>query len=127
MKICFAVEKDQGINSAVYGHFGSAPAFLMVDTESGSVATVGNRDMIHAHGACNPIMAIGGQSVDAVVVGGIGAGALNRLNGEGIQVYAARAETVSQNVDLLKEGKLPVLTLQHSCAGHQQGGGGCGH
>jgi predicted Fe-Mo cluster-binding NifX family protein len=127
MKICFAVEKDQGINSAVYGHFGSAPAFLMVDTESGSVATVGNRDMIHAHGACNPIMAIGGQSVDAVVVGGIGAGALNRLNAEGIQVYAARAETVSQNVDLLKEGKLPVLTLQHSCAGHQQGGGGCGH
>jgi predicted Fe-Mo cluster-binding NifX family protein len=71
-------------------------------------------------------MAIGGQSVDAVVVGGIGAGALNRLNAEGIQVYAARAETISENVDLLKEGRLPVLTLQHSCAGHQTGGG-CGH
>jgi predicted Fe-Mo cluster-binding NifX family protein len=126
MKICFAVEKDEGAQSAVYGHFGSAPAFVMVDTVSGSVATVGNRDMIHAHGACNPIMAIGGASVDAVVVGGIGAGALNRLNAEGIQVYASMAQTVAQNVDLLKAGKLPVLTLQHSCAGHQ-GGGGCGH
>ena len=28
--------------------------------------------------------------------------------------------TIAQNVDLLKEGKLPVLTLQHSCAGHQK-------
>jgi predicted Fe-Mo cluster-binding NifX family protein len=126
MKVCFAVEKDEGINSAVYGHFGSAPVFVMVDTESGSVVSVGNRDMIHVHGACNPIAAIGGKGVEAVVVGGIGAGALNRLNAEGIQVYASRAETVSKNIDLLKEGKLPALTLQHSCAGHQDGGG-CGH
>jgi len=126
MKICFAVERDEGMSSAVYGHFGSAPAFVMVDTDSGSVSTVGNRDMIHAHGACNPIMAIGGQSVDAVVVGGIGAGALNRLNAEGIQVYASVAPTIARNIELLKEGKLPVLTLQHSCAGHQ-GGEGCGH
>ena len=124
MKICFAVEKDEGINSAVYGHFGSAPVFVMVNTESGNVETVGNRDMVHVHGACNPINAIGGRNVDAVVVGGIGAGALNRLNAEGIQVYASRAETVAQNIDLMREGKLPVLTLQHSCAGHQ--GGGCG-
>ncbi len=126
MKICFAVEKDEGLSSAVYGHFGSAPAFVMVDTESGRTATVGNRDMIHAHGACNPIMAIGGQSVDAVVVGGIGAGALNRLNAEGIQVYASMAPTIGQNVELMKEGKLPVLTLRNSCSGHQ-GGGGCSH
>jgi predicted Fe-Mo cluster-binding NifX family protein len=124
MKICFAVAKDEGVSSAVYGHFGSAPVFVMVDTESGDVTTVGNRDMIHVHGACNPINAIGGRHVDAVVVGGIGAGALNRLNAEGIQVYAARAETVGQNVALLKDGKLPILALNNTCAGHQ---GGCGH
>jgi predicted Fe-Mo cluster-binding NifX family protein len=126
MKICFAVERDEGMDSAVYGHFGSAPAFVMVDTDSKSVTTVGNRDMVHVHGACNPIMALGGHSVDAVVVGGIGAGALNRLNAEGIQVYASVAPTIAENVDLLKEGRLPALTLRNSCAGHQ-GGGGCGH
>jgi len=125
MKVCFAAAKDEGMNSLVYGHFGSAPVFVMVDTETGNVGSVGNRDMIHAHGACNPIAAIGGRGVNAVVVGGIGAGALNRLNAEGIEVYAAKAETIAQNVDLLKEGKLPVLTLQHSCAGHQEGD--CGH
>jgi hypothetical protein len=40
--------------------------------------------------------------------------------------YASMAPTIAQNITLFKEGKLPVLTLQHSCAGHQ-GGEGCGH
>ncbi len=124
MKICFAVEKDEGVKSAVYGHFGSARLFVMADTESGDMAAVGDRDMIHVHGVCNPIAAVGGRGIDLVVVGGIGAGAFNRLNAEGIQVYAAMAATVGENVDLIKEGRLPVLTLQHSCAGHA---GGCGH
>ncbi|HUJ89987.1 MAG TPA: NifB/NifX family molybdenum-iron cluster-binding protein, partial [Syntrophorhabdales bacterium] len=49
MKICFAVEKDEGMSSAVYGHFGSAPVFVMVDTDSEGVSTVGNRDMEKEH------------------------------------------------------------------------------
>ncbi len=126
MKVCFAVEKDEGINSAVYGHFGSAPIFVMIDTDSGSVGTVNNRDLHHVHGACNPIQAIGGQAVDAVVVGGIGAGAINGLNARGIRVYGSIAETVKENLDLLKQGKLPLLTLQHACGGHSHGGG-CAH
>jgi predicted Fe-Mo cluster-binding NifX family protein len=125
MKVCFAVEKDDGINSAVYGHFGSAPLFVMVDMENESLTSVGNRDLNHVHGACNPIQAIGGQSVDAVVVGGIGAGAISGLNAQGISVYQSQAMTVRQNLDLLKEGKLPLLSLQNACQGHQ--GGDCGH
>ena len=114
MKVCFAVEKDEGrFNSVVYGHFGSAPAFVMVDTDSGSTSGVGNRDMIHEHGACNPVMAIGGRGVDERLVGGIGAGALNRLNAEGIRVFASSADTVGKNMDLLKEGS---LSPSPSCA-----------
>jgi len=127
MKVCFAVEKDQGVQSVVYGHFGSAPAFILVDTEISKTETVNNRDINHVHGACNPIQAIGGLKPDAVVVGGIGAGAINRLNAEGVKVYRAAAETVQQNLDLLRENKLPELTLQHACGGHTQGQGGCGH
>jgi predicted Fe-Mo cluster-binding NifX family protein len=125
MKVCFAVEKDDGINSAVYGHFGSAPLFVMVDMENESLTSVGNRDLNHVHGACNPIQAIGGQAVDAVVVGGIGAGAISGLNAQGIRVYQSLAMTVRQNLDLLKEGKLPLLSLQNACKGHQSGE--CGH
>jgi predicted Fe-Mo cluster-binding NifX family protein len=126
MKVCFAVQEDEGLNSRVYNHFGSAPAFVMVDTEAKSVATVGNRDLNHAHGACNPVAAIGGQGVDAVVVGGIGAGAITKLNSGGIKVYRAVAPTVKGNLDLLRESKLPELSIQHGCGGHGEQGG-CGH
>jgi len=32
MKVGFAVQEIQGIESRVYDHFGSAPAFIIVDT-----------------------------------------------------------------------------------------------
>jgi predicted Fe-Mo cluster-binding NifX family protein len=124
MKVCFAVEKDEGIESTVYNHFGSAPVFVMVDTELAKAVTVNNRDIDHVHGACNPIMAIGGQDVDAVVVGGIGAGAIRGLNAAGIKVYGSVKETVKDNLDLLIENKLPELSVFNACKGHQ---GGCGH
>lgn len=124
MKVCFAVQKDEGMNSAVYGHFGSAPAFVVVDTEHQSIDTVNNKDMIHAHGACNPIMALGGQNVDAVIVGGIGGGALIKLNAAGIKVYGSMADTIKGNLDLLMANRLPELSRENTCAGHQ---GGCGH
>jgi predicted Fe-Mo cluster-binding NifX family protein len=124
MKVCFAVEKDEGTSSKVYDHFGSAPTFILVDTEFGRETIVDNKDRNHVHGACNPIMAIGGQAVDAVVVGGIGAGALMKLNADGIKVYRSVKETVKDNLDLLKDNKLPELTVHHTCKGHQEG---CGH
>ena len=125
MKICFAVQRDDGIESVVFGHFGSAPAFIIMDTDDGEDATsVINRDRQHAHGACNPMQAIGGNNVDAVVVGGMGAGALMKLNSEGVKVFRAAAGSVRENLKLMTERKLPELTIDHTCAGHQ---GGCGH
>ena len=125
MKVCFAVQENEGMNSTVYGHFGSAPLFVMVDAASDNMSTVDNKDKDHVHGACNPIMAIGGRDIDAVVVGGIGAGAIQGLNAKGIKVYRAMAKTVKENLDLLKDGKLPEMSMQHACGGHT--GGGCAH
>ena len=124
MKVCFPVQKDNGIDSMVYNHFGSAPAFIIADTDGDGTDTVGNRDAHHEHGACNPIMALGGNRVDAVVVGGIGAGALRKLNADGIRVYRSLDVTVKGNLNLLQENRLPELTMDHTCGGHQ---GGCAH
>jgi predicted Fe-Mo cluster-binding NifX family protein len=126
MKVCFAVEKNDGINSTVYGHFGSAPLFIMVDTNQKVATPVTNEDVGHAHGACNPLRSIGGQPVDAVVVGGIGAGAVMKLNAAGVKVFRAVQKSVRENLVLLEQKKLPELTVNDGCSGHQDGGG-CGH
>ncbi len=126
MKICFAVEQDKGLKSEVYNHFGSAPAFIVVDTAVDQAVTVDNKDLHHVHGACNPIMAMGGQDVDAVVVGGIGAGAIRGLNAKGIRVFKAMAPTVAENLTLLTTTGLPEMLIEHACGGHAHGGG-CAH
>jgi predicted Fe-Mo cluster-binding NifX family protein len=124
MKVGFAVQENEGMESRVYDHFGSAPAFIIVNTEGKEVLTVNNKDLHHVHGACNPMMALDGKGVDAMVVGGIGAGALVKLNASGIKVYGAGAPTVKGNLALLSENKLQELSVNNACRAHQ---GGCAH
>lgn len=126
MKICFPVQQDQGVESAVYNHFGSAPLFVVVDMKDNTVTTINNRDQHHQHGACNPMQALDNQKVDAIVVGGIGAGALTRLNQLGIRVYRAQAGAIKDNLSLFASRALPELTLQGCCGGHSHDGG-CAH
>lgn len=118
MKVCFPVVKAEGLDSKVYGHFGSAPVFVVVETDNNTVTMVNNKDQHHAHGACNPLKALNNQKVDAVVVGGIGGGALTRLNQLGIKVFQAQASTVKENIAMLKTRNLPELTLSRCCPGH---------
>jgi predicted Fe-Mo cluster-binding NifX family protein len=124
MKVGFAVQADQGIESKIYDHFGSAPVFIIVDNEGKDLLSINNKDLHHVHGACNPLMALDSQTVDAMVVGGIGAGALRKLNAMGIRVFGAVAPTVKENLALLNHNKLEELTLSHSCRAHE---GECGH
>ena len=126
MKIAFPVQVDQGLDSQVYGHFGSAPSFVILDSASGQLETVGNSDAHHAHGQCQPMKALAGNAVDAVVVGGIGGGALMRLQSQGVRVFRAVEGSVKQNLEYMTSGKLPEFSANMTCAGHQ-GGGGCAH
>lgn len=126
MKVCFPVQKNDGLDSVVYNHFGSAPLFVVIDTDTNGLAAINNRDQHHTHGACNPTKALDNQKVDAVIVGGIGAGALSRLNQMGIRVHRAGAETIRENMSLFASQGLPELTVQGYCGGHGKDGG-CAH
>jgi predicted Fe-Mo cluster-binding NifX family protein len=124
MKVGFAVQVNQGLDSVVYNHFGSAPAFVIVDTELKQVSSLDNTNAHHVHGACNPIMALGGNTIDAMVVGGIGAGAIRKLNAMGVRVYRAGAVTINENLALLDEDRLQEVSMNDSCREH---GGQCSH
>lgn len=126
MKVCFPTQFNQGIESTVFNHFGSAPSFVVVNVATKEVTAINNSDMLHTHGACNPLKALSGERVDAIVVGGIGAGALNKLNQLGIAVYKAMAPTIAENIALFEKNSLPVLTMQQCCSGHSADGG-CAH
>ncbi len=126
MKVGFAVQGNEGIDSEIFNHFGSAPAFIVVDTEDKGVVIVNNKDLHHVHGACNPLKALDGNSVEAMVVGGIGAGALMKLQSEGIRVFRGVAGNVRENLELLISGKLAEFAVSMTCSGHKNGKG-CAH
>jgi len=126
MKIAFPVQVDEGLDSQVYGHFGTAPSFVILDSTSGEFETIGNSDALHDHGQCQPMNALAGNTVDAIVVGGIGGGALMKLQAQGVRVFRAVEGSVKQNMEFIRSGKLPEFSVNMTCAGHQ-GQGGCQH
>jgi predicted Fe-Mo cluster-binding NifX family protein len=121
MKVCIPVKEYSGIDSDVYGHFGSAPVFALVDTETMAIEPLDNRDHGHEHGKCSPLKAIGGRKINAVIVGGIGPGAIRGLNAAGIKVFRCVGGTLMDAVQQFKAGTLPMLTLQQACGGHATG------
>ena len=94
------------MNSMVYDHFGSAPMFLIYDDTSKALSTIDNQNVNRVHGMCSPINTLSGQSVDVMILGGIGAGALNKFAAMGVTVLQVGAKTVQENIDLYHSGKL---------------------
>ncbi|RPI22946.1 MAG: diguanylate cyclase [Acidobacteria bacterium] len=121
MKICIPVEDDNGLKSRVCQHFGSAPAFAVVDTESGNYRAIVNRNQHHGHGMCAPLASLEGEQIDAMVVGGIGMGALNRLNSANIQVYLSENETVAETLEKFQAGSLKQVMPNMACGHHGHG------
>jgi predicted Fe-Mo cluster-binding NifX family protein len=127
MNLCIPIISDRGLASEVSPHFGSAPCFLIVDTESGACRTIANT--VHQQGrggGCAPLHLLEGQAVDAMVVGGIGMGALSRLRAANIQVLVSGLRTVQETVEAFKADALQPVGDDTACAGHGPRGPGMG-
>jgi predicted Fe-Mo cluster-binding NifX family protein len=120
------------LNARICDHFGGAPFFTVVDTESEHVELLNNANLSHQHGDCNPVSSIESRAVDAVVCAGLGKRALARLQQAGFEVYLSDAATVRDVVLQHRDGKLRKATIEEACGGHAQGHGqgqgpiGCG-
>ena len=121
MNICIPINEDKGLQSEVCAHFGSAPAFLMVDTDSRICRAIPNQNQHHGHGMCMPLQSLQGERIDGMVVGGIGMGALNKLNAANIKVYVSDLSTVAETVDAFKAGTLRLMQPSMACAHHGHG------
>jgi predicted Fe-Mo cluster-binding NifX family protein len=123
MNICIPVTEDKGTASPVSQHFGSAPLFMMVDTESGVCRAVSNRNTHHDHGLCTPLASLAGERIDGMVVGGIGRGALGKLEATGVQVFLSEHATVGETVAAFRAGTLKTMSPGMACGHHGQGRG----
>jgi len=118
MRICIRTETKEGKSAMVYGHFGSAPCFTIYDTDKDSVEIIDNANQHHSHGMCHPMGSLTGKNIDAVVCGGMGGGAVLKLNEGGIKAYRASIGTVMEIASQFKNSKLEEITVQNACSQH---------
>ena len=126
MKVCVPVSENKGMESVPFGHFGSAPEFIICDLDSKEIKSINNVDLGHEHGKSQPLKALKGLEVDAIIVCGIGAGAIMKLNAMGTKVYRGVNDTIEANLKLLQENKLQELSKDDACS-HNHSDGGCAH
>ena len=117
MRVCMPTVHDRGHAAPLANHFGSAPYFTLVDSESGATEIIPNTHARHAPGNCDAARSIGACHVDAVVCLGLGRRALASLEQAGIPVFVSSAGTVAGALDAFVAGRLPRLHAEAACGG----------
>lgn len=127
MRLCIPTMNERGLEAPLSAHFGSAPYYTVVETETGSVQVSANPRAEHEHGHCEPVAGIADLAPDVVVCMGLGRRALDRLQTAGIQVCVARATQVSEAVAQFQSGQLAPFTVDGTCCGGHGHGHGHDH
>lgn len=121
--VAIACATAEGLAGDVSGHFGHTPFFVVAQLDGGTI--VSSRTLAspgHGEGCSMPGF-VHQLGVRAVIVGGIGAGAVNGLGAQGIDVVAGATGNAGAALAAFAKGAL--LTGTPSCQGHS--GQGCGH
>jgi predicted Fe-Mo cluster-binding NifX family protein len=126
MKLCIPINEDNGLDSTVCAHFGSASNFLIVETTNRTMTVVANTNVHHGHGMCQPLRLFEGMELDCIAVGGIGRGALMKLQAGGVEVLLSKEKTVGATLDALEAGLLQQVDPSSACGGHGHQGS-CSH
>jgi predicted Fe-Mo cluster-binding NifX family protein len=118
MRICIPTATDQGIEAEVFGHFGSAPYFSLLDTDTAEVEVLGNDNQHHAHGQCSPMKQLSGAKFDAIVVRGMGRNAVARFAAANVPVMVTGARNLQDVLEEARSGSLRELDPAQACQGH---------
>ncbi len=121
-------------NGNIFQHFGRTENFKVYEVEDGKVLSsqiVGSNGI--GHGALAGLLAEGG--VEVLICGGLGGGALNALQGAGIEVCAGASGSCDEAVEAYLKGELvnSGANCDHhdhhhdegGCCGHHEEEGGC--
>ncbi|MFN3411360.1 MAG: NifB/NifX family molybdenum-iron cluster-binding protein [Exilispira sp.] len=130
MKIAFAIGKDEGLNSLVYGHFGRALNFAIYDEDTEKIDIIQNKNN-HWHnghnghnGNCQPVDLLANKEIKAFVCGGMGPNAVYKLNSLGIKVYFAdNTYNLEEAIRKWKNKEFKEFTVDNFCShGHHHHG-----
>ena len=125
MKIAVTYE-----NGNVFQHFGKSEQFKFYDVEDGNIVSA---EVVSTNGQGHGALAgfLQAHQADVVIAGGIGGGAQQALNAQGIRFYGGvQGEADKAAADFLAARLVydPAVHCEHHGEGHGHGHGhGCHH
>jgi predicted Fe-Mo cluster-binding NifX family protein len=124
MKICIPTEDDHGLEAVLAGHYGRAPYFTLIDTDTQDVKSVPNpgchRSDDHDRN-CHHIDILQAHQVGAVVGGHIGHRAATGLRAAGIEVWSSPSSHARDALRAYQEGTLEPAPVGGGCEGGRHG------
>ncbi len=117
MKLCIPTMDSGGLEDAVSDHFGRAPTFTIVDTDTGEVLVVKNRSE-HMGGLGKPPEHVAKTGAKVMICSGLGPRAIDMLVGFGIEVFVGASGTAREALEMWKEGKLTPANYDVACKEH---------
>ncbi len=116
-RVAVPSEHPGGLEARRSGHFGRCDCFTVVDVVDGAIGEV---EVIanppHVDGGCMaPVLLLGENQVDAIVVDGIGGRPLQGFMQVGIAVHAGTGEAVRDAVRAYAAGELPLVGPDRVC------------
>jgi predicted Fe-Mo cluster-binding NifX family protein len=103
MRIGVPTGGHRGLDEDVFGQFGCAPHYTIVDTDDDSVR------IIRGSRYCHPFELLEDEALDAVVVQDIGMHAMARIAELGVLIFEAPRGTVADAVAALRAGRLRLI------------------
>jgi predicted Fe-Mo cluster-binding NifX family protein len=120
MKISIPTIDENGLDGIVEQHFGKAPTYTIIDSETEEVIVISN-DSEHTGGVGLPPEYLHKNGVDIMLCGGLGFKAVRMFESYGIKVFVGAGGTVRDTFEAWKAGKLQNANADNSCSEHGHG------
>ena len=117
VRIAVPSEAPGGLTARRSGHFGRCECFTVVEVVDDAVTGVEIvENMPHQEGGCmRPVLLLAENTVNAIVVDGIGGRPLMGFNQVGIAVHAGVGADVQTAVTAYIQGALPLVGMEGAC------------
>ncbi|AKB30163.1 putative transcriptional regulator [Methanosarcina siciliae C2J] len=105
------------MEGTVEQHFGKAPSYTILDTDSGEVSVIPNTSE-HMGGVKLPPELLSKYGVEIMLCAGLGYRAVKMFESYGIDVFVGAEGTVRDAVEAWKANKLRSASAENTCAEH---------
>jgi predicted Fe-Mo cluster-binding NifX family protein len=118
MKICIPTNGEGGLDDMVAQHFGRAPTYTMMDTETKEITVVQNTGE-HMGGTGLPPDFISKEGANTMLCSGLGPKAVHLFEQHGINVFVGVSGTITDAINAWENGLLEEATDENACNEHR--------